>query len=237
MLDRYSAEAREAVALAHDEAHRLGHPYVGTEHLLLGLLAEGDNAAARSLQRAGASLALCREKVAEALASRSGPRARSDLAGVPSERLEMTDRATRALDRAGRLSARLKSDEVETSHMLVSVLDVEGTAGQVLRGLSVDLTAVRDGLAGEVTEAGPTGVERDPLKEAGAAGLADSVLAQSSEQPVSPAFTHPLCATCGAPLDSSLAHAVVSSPSGADFDVAYCTACGATFGATRKSRR
>ena len=257
MLDRYSAEARKAVALAHDEAHRLGHPYIGTEHLLLGLLAEGDNAAARSLQRAGASLALCREKVAEALASRSGPRARSDLTGGPSELLEMTDRATRALDRAGRLSARLKSDEVQTSHMLVSVLDVEGTAGQVLRGLSVDLTAVRDGLAGQVTTAGrgvevpalaeeaglgrrresatdasPTSLETDPLDATGAA-----VLAESPGQPAPPAFTDPVCATCGAPLASSLGHAVVSSTSGVDFDVAYCTTCGATFGATRKSRR
>ena len=228
MLDRYSAEARKAVALAHDEAHRLGHPYIGTEHLLLGLLAEGDNAAARSLQRAGASLALCREKVAEALASRSGPRARSDLTGVPSERLEMTDRATRALDRAGRLSARLKSDEVQTSHMLVSVLDVEGTAGQVLRGLSVDLTAVRVGLAGQVT----TSSETDPLDATGAA-----VVAEPPGQPAPDAFTDPVCATCGAPLDSSLGHAVVSSTSGVDFDVAYCTTCGATFGATRKSRR
>jgi ATP-dependent Clp protease ATP-binding subunit ClpC len=210
VLDRYSAEARKAVALANDESRRLGHPYVGTEHLLLGLLAEGDNAAARALQRAGASLALCREKVTEALASRSG-----GASEVPPERLELTDRASRALDRAGRLSARLKSDEIETSHVLLSVLDVEGTAGQVLRGLSVDLAAIREGLSED--EPGSRTVTTEPeLAPVSSAGVRE-----------------PVCATCGSSLAASLGHAVVASGEGVGFDVAYCTMCGAAFGATR----
>jgi ATP-dependent Clp protease ATP-binding subunit ClpC len=224
VLDRYSAEARNAVALAHDEAHRLGHPYIGTEHLLLGLLVEGDNAAARALQGAGASLALCREKVTEALATRSGGRS-----GGPPERLELTDRASRALDRALRLSARLKSDEVETSHVLVSVLDVEGTAGQVLRGLSVDLAEVRERLAG------------DGLRDSGESGRPAARMTAAREREVESAEAaglsvsgpEPVCATCGAPLRSSVGHAVVASADGVEFDVAYCMMCGATFGATR----
>ena len=222
MLDRYSDDARRAVGLAHDEARRLGHGHVGTEHLLLGLLAEGDNPASRSLQRAGASLALCREKVTEALASRSGA-----TVGDPPGLLELTDRASRALDRAGRLSARLKSDRVETSHMLISVLDVEGTAGQVLRGLSVDLAAVREGLAAP-------GADPSPAEEDAVAGGTPTAMG-SGDTPVSsgPGSVDPVCATCGAPLDSSLGHAVVASTGGVDFDVAYCTMCGATFGATR----
>jgi ATP-dependent Clp protease ATP-binding subunit ClpC len=234
VLDRYSAEARKAVALAHDEARRLGHPYVGTEHLLLGLLAQGNNAAARALQRAGASLALCREKVTEALATRSG--GRSD---TPPERLELTDRAARALDRAGRLSARLKSDEVETSHVLSSVLDVEGTAGQVLRGLSVDLAAVREGLATDGSDS-VVGREAAPMTRVDPAETADPGATVDTAEPssgVGASFSEaqPVCATCGAPLVSSLGHALVASADGAEFDVAYCTMCGATFGATRSA--
>ena len=246
MLDRYSEDARRAVALAEKEARRLGHGHIGTEHLLLGLLAEGNNPASRSLQRAGASLALCREKVTEALASRSGDSLRD-----PADTMELTDRASRALDRAGRLSARLKSDRVESSHVLLSVLDVEGTAGQVLRGLSVDLAAVREGLAGRATVGAPAksgtsgkpagsqdvGVEEARSEEAGAGVAVSGLAVVDSESPVPAGVvgTGPVCATCGAPLDTSLGNAVVSSVAGVDFDVAYCTMCGATLGATRSA--
>lgn len=217
MLDRYSAEARRAVELAHDESRRLGHPYVGTEHLLLGLLAENDNAAARALQAAGASLAPCREKVTEALASR-----RPTAGDILPERLELTDRASRALDRAVRLSTRLKSDEVEASHVLISVLDVEGTAGQVLRGLSVDLAAVRGGLVQRDRAPSAPDVVSDPEEASG-----ESALAPQPEGP------EPLCPTCGGPVKGSLGHSVMTSVDGLDFDVVYCTTCGATLGVSR----
>ena len=141
MLDRFSVAARRSIDLAGDEARRLKHPYIGTEHLLLGLLAEGHSPAAQSLRRAGAPLKACREKVAEALARRDlPPPPRSD------SPFDLTDRAARALDRASKLSLRMKSEEVDAVHVLVSVLDVEGTAGQVLRGLNVDIGALRDDL-------------------------------------------------------------------------------------------
>ena len=243
VLDRYSKDTRRAVALAEEEARRLGHGHIGTEHLLLGLLAEGNNPASRSLQRAGASLALCREKVTEALASRSG-----DSRHNPADAMELTDRASRALDRAGRLSARLKSDRIETSHVLLSVLDVEGTAGQVLRGLSVDLAAVREGLTGRTGVGAPGEAEEPESVEPAGSGSAESGSAGSEEGLAGVAVLEsggrasagafgmgPVCATCGAPLDSSLGNAVVTSAAGVDFDVAYCTLCGATFGATRSA--
>lgn len=219
MLDRYSAEARRAVELAYDESRRLGHPYVGTEHLLLGLLAESDNAAASALQAAGASLALCREKVTEALASR-----RLTAGDLPPENLELTDRASRALDRAVRLSTRLKSDEVEASHVLISVLDVEGTAGQVLRGLSVDLAVVRGGL-----------VHRDQSPSAPDV-ISDREEASGESEPApQPEGPEPLCPTCGRPVKGSLGRSVMTSVDGVDFDVVYCTTCGATLGVSRLS--
>lgn len=231
MLDRFSVAAHRSIDLAGDEARRLKHPYIGTEHLLLGLLAEGHSPAAELLRRAGAPLKACREKVAEALARRDlPPPPRSD---TP---FELTDRAARALDRASKLSLRLKSEEVGAVHVLVSVLDVEGTAGQVLRGLNVDIGALRDDLMRAVSgDGGPEddahAVSRGPTASGQTEVSAPAKVVEKVHLPA-----EPVCSACGAPLRSSLASAVVDSPAGASFDVVFCSACGAAFGATRSER-
>lgn len=221
MLDRFDQAARRSVDLAAVEARRLGHPHIGTEHLILGLLAEGRNPAARLLQAAGAPLSACREKVSEALARRDLPPAPRDSAG-----LDLTDRAARAIDRAGKLSLRLKSEEVAPVHLLISILDVEGTAGQVLRGLSVDLTVLRDELAEIAARPDGAGLlahSEEPAEAEEAAAPAAEVTERAGAEPV--------CATCGTPLRTALSHAVVTSDDGVDFDVAYCSSCGAGIGA------
>ena len=221
MLDRFDPAARRSVDLAAIEAQRLGHPHVGTEHLMLGLLAEGRNPAAGLLQASGAPLAACREKVSEALARRDLPVPPPDAAD-----LELTDRAARAIDRAGKLSLRLKSEQVGPAHLLLSVLDVEGTAGQVLRGLNVDLTVLRDDLAEMAINPGGPG-------EPEQAGEAHDPAPAEVEEDLVPIDRGPVCATCGAPLRSALSHTVVTAPDGADYDVAYCSSCGAGLGAAR----
>lgn len=222
MLDRYSLAAHRSVDLARVEARRLGHPHVGTEHLLLGLLAEGHNPVARLLQSAGAPLSACREKVGEALARRDLP--------APASRdaeLELTDRAARAMDRAGKLSLRMKSEEVRTAHLMISVLDVEGTAGQVLRGLSVEIGALREDLAGATAS-----------DEEGAAISSDIPVSHPEDEPaeagvVTFAGPEPVCSTCGKPLRATLSSTVLSSDAGVEFEVAYCSSCGAGLGAGR----
>ena len=179
---------------------------MGTENLLLGLLAEGASRAAKSLLSAGATLDGCRSKVVE-------------LVGTPSESpvdagFDLTDRARRTLDRADRLSLRLRTTFVEPEHILVSLLDVEGRAGQVLRGLGVDLATLR------------------------AAALADTIghlepVAEVETTEASP----PRCSSCQADLSNEgLAHAVLPSRSAEgrtrEFVVVYCNACGAAVGAT-----
>lgn len=232
MLDRFSVAANRSIDLAGDEARRLKHPYIGTEHLLLGVLAEGHSPAAQMLRRAGAPLKACREKVAEALARRDLPPPPR-----PDSPFDLTDRAARALDRASKLSLRMKSEEVDAVHVLLSVLDVEGTAGQVLRGLNVDIGSLRDDLTRAATGDDETvdGGRAPSPPPAAAVALPD-------EEPVPPAApepahvpAEPVCAACGAPLRSSLAHAVVESPAGGSYDVVFCSACGAAFGATRSS--
>ncbi|HET9443488.1 MAG TPA: Clp protease N-terminal domain-containing protein, partial [Acidimicrobiales bacterium] len=68
MFEAFSARGRSVVERAHDESHRLGHPHVGTEHLLLGVLVAEDGAAPAVLGAAGVGVNACRRKVAEAVA-------------------------------------------------------------------------------------------------------------------------------------------------------------------------
>ena len=194
---------------AQGEAQGLGHPHVGTEHLLLGLLSEPGTTASDALVSSGATLVSAREKVVEALASRT-----TRLPAAPTHDLPFSDRASRALDRAGRFSLRAGSDYIQSEHLLLGVLDVEGTAGQVLRGLAVDPDAVRQALAAPR-------------------------LTFSSPKPHPPArseATGPLCPTCGSSLVSSLNRwslAAGKGESATEVDVFYCSACGAALGVER----
>ena len=199
MLERFSDAARQAVARAEEEARRLGHGHVGTEHLLLGILAGGEDSAAQALLAAGATLDGSLDKVAEAVPAEG--------AGILSD-LQFSDRAKRTLERASRLSLRRHDGQVNTEHVLLSLLDVEGTAGQILRGLGVDLVKVRAAL------------DSPPDYDATPAAHGAS----------------PRCAVCGSALDTALAHRVVTSHGERrhrqDFVVAYCSGCGSAIGAT-----
>ncbi len=189
------------VSLAQDEAQRLGHRHIGTEHLLLGILADGQSRSAQALVASGATLEGARQKVAEAVPVHDGGSGTGDL--------QFSDRAKRALDRAGRLSLRDHEEHVDTDHVLLSLLDVEGTAGQVLRGLGVDPAAVRVTLG----------------------STADNVRSRpgTDDTPLS-GRPSPRCGGCGSSLETGLAHRVVISRGEADqsqrFVVAFCSSCG-----------
>jgi ATP-dependent Clp protease ATP-binding subunit ClpC len=202
VLDRFSDRARRAVQLAEDEARRLGHGHIGTEHLLLGLLAEGDSAASRALVASGATLDGARSKVAEAVGD--------DHVG---QNFEFTERAKRSLERASRLSLRRRDESVGTEHVLLSVLDVEGRAGQVLRGLGVDLVR---------------------LREAVDAPEAEDSTASPAAGPVPREHAPPRCGECGSELSDGLTHRTMTSRADdgslREIVVAYCSACGSAVG-------
>jgi hypothetical protein len=214
VFERYSDQARQAVELAELEARRLGHGHLGTEHLLLGIVAEGKSEAARALMAAGATLQGCREMVAEAVGEQPNL--------TPDAELRMTDRANRALERAARLARRRRDPGVEAGHVLVSVLDVEGRAGQVLRGLGVDLVALRRAVE-------PGGLDGNTDGTGAPAG----VPAAAPMASLTPAG--PRCARCQADLGTSLAYRIITAggPSGGSkrFAVAYCGECGTAVGA------
>jgi ATP-dependent Clp protease ATP-binding subunit ClpA len=136
-LRGFDAATRQALSSAVAEARSLGHDRVGTEHLLLGLLVQ-DGTAAVALRRAGAQLAPARRKVAEAVGSSSDAGGDADPG--------WTARAGRAVGRAPRFARDQGDGQVGCTHLLLAVLDVEGTAGQVLRGLDVDLEQLAAGL-------------------------------------------------------------------------------------------
>lgn len=208
METRFSDAAQAVVEHAEEEARRLGSALVGTEHLLLGLLGHGRNRAARLLLAAGATLDGCRSKVAE-LAGPPGPRPKPGA-------LDLTDRGRRTLERADRLSLRLRAPQVEPEHILVPLLDVEGRAGQVLRGVGVEVALLRDAAANDTSPA--------PVPVAPSAG---------SPGPA------PRCPSCASDVTAGLAHRIVPSRGSGDRSlelvVAYCSVCGTTLGVTTTS--
>ena len=226
MLDRYSNRARRVVELAAQEGQALGHQHIGTEHLLLGILAEGHSPAAKALDRAGATLAAARPKVSEAVGERQPETMPGDL--------PLTARAKRVLERASRFSLQRRSPEVETTDVLLAILNVDGTAGQVLRGLGVDLVALEE----RVTEAPPEPspapapvAKRAPAtKKAPAAKKAPP----AKRSPALPLAVEPRCPSCGAPLgDGVVAHTVPVHGSGgasAQVELILCPRCGSALG-------
>lgn len=214
MLERLDADAKTAVGLARSEAASLGHRQIGTEHLLLGLLGTPGTTAAQALSASGASLVSARQKVREALATRAGgaPVTASAAADLP-----FSDRAARVLDRAGRLALRTGHDQAGCDHILTSLIDVEGTAGQVLRGLGVDPDAVKAALAAPGSSTEPAGRAAEEVTPAA---------------PIPSALVR--CGHCNQPLEANLGAALLTAaPTSATVEVFYCTACGSAIGAGR----
>ena len=189
VLEGYSADARQAVSLAIAEARQLGHSRVGTEHLLLGLLADTESDAAGHLRAAGATLAGARFTVSSVLTETVDAQSDDDLPYTP--------RAQRALERAGRFARRSRDPEVTTDHVLLGVLDVEGLACQVMRGLGVDLAGLRESI-----------VPTEPDVE-----VVTSVDPQPEQHDVAP-LMRPRCPNCGAELDDNLVETVVAAAAG-----------------------
>ena len=231
MLERLSDASRAAVDLAAKEATRLGHDHLGTEHLLVGLLLEGRSRAARALKAAGATVDGARDKVVEALGGRA--------AAVAEGERVLTPRAQRALERANRFSLQARLAQVEPEQVLLGVLDVEGTASQVLRGLGVDVVALSQALVPDPTgshvagsgagDASGRSAVRPPLPDV------DEPAARSGAQSAGEEAPAPRCPACGAGLEGGLGwkKLAASGTGGAarDFVVAYCAACGSALGA------
>ncbi len=135
MFERFTDEARHVVVLAQDEARRLQHNYIGTEHLLLGLLGEPDSTAGRVLQQFGMSLDQAREEVLGKVG-----RGKRQLNG----HIPFTPRSKKVLELALREALTLGSASIGTEHILLGVVrQAEGPATEIIAEHAGDLAKVR----------------------------------------------------------------------------------------------
>ncbi len=134
MFERFDQQARRVVVLAQKEARTLNHNYIGTEHILLGLIREG-GVAAKALESLGISLDAVRQQVEEIIGR--GQQA-------PSGHIPFTKRAKKALELSLRESLQLGHNYIGTEHILLGLLrEGDGVAAQVLVKLGADLNQVR----------------------------------------------------------------------------------------------
>ena len=216
MFERFTDRARRVLVLAQEEARLLEHNFIGTEHLLLGLVAEDEGVAAHALRSLGVSLDMVRERVAEAI----GPAGSSTTGSPP-----FMPRAKKVLELSLREAMQLGHDYIGTEHMLLGLVrEGEGVGAQILVGLGLDLFRVRQRVMG-LLSGFPSGAERvdEPVGEA----RAETVAA------ISPG---PRCPSCRAPLEGQVAYRVLTVPAVepdpgiGTLSVAfiYCRRCGVT---------
>ncbi|MGI8753808.1 MAG: ATP-dependent Clp protease ATP-binding subunit [Acidimicrobiales bacterium] len=135
MFERFTDRARRVLVLAQEEARLLNHNFIGTEHILLGLIHEGEGVAAKALESLGVSLEAVREKVEETI----GPAGSSTTGSPP-----FTPRAKKVLELSLREALQLGHNYIGTEHMLLGLVrEGEGVAAQVLVSLGADLSKVR----------------------------------------------------------------------------------------------
>src|SRR6476469_9271691 len=157
VFERFTDRARRVVVLAQEEARMLNHNYIGTEHILLGLIHEGEGVAAKALESLGISLDAVRQQVEEIIGQ--GQQA-------PSGHIPFTPRAKKVLELSLREALQLGHNYIGTEHILLGLIrEGEGVAAQVLVKLGADLSRVRQqviqllsGYAGSKESGGaPTG--------------------------------------------------------------------------------
>jgi len=153
LFERFTDRARRVVVLAQEEARLLNHNYIGTEHILLGLIHEGEGVAAKALESLGISLEGVRGQVEE-LIGQGG--------SSPSGHIPFTPRAKKVLELSLREALQLGHNYIGTEHILLGLIrEGEGVAAQVLVKLGADLSRVRQQviqlLSGYAGSGGPMG--------------------------------------------------------------------------------
>ena len=135
MFERFTDRARRVVVLAQEEARLLNHSYIGTEHILLGLIHEGEGVAAKALESLGISLEAVRSQVEEIIGTGGSS---------PSGHIPFTPRAKKVLELSLREALQLGHNYIGTEHILLGLIrEGEGVAAQVLVKLGADLSRVR----------------------------------------------------------------------------------------------
>lgn len=140
MWEPFTERARRSIVLAQEEAQRLGNNYIGTEHLLLGIISEGESVAAKVLENLGISLEKVRSEVESIVGKGNQP---------TSQEMVFTPRAKRVIELAFEEARTLTHNYIGTEHLLLGLVrEGEGVAARVLANLGVDPQKIR----GQITQ-------------------------------------------------------------------------------------
>jgi ATP-dependent Clp protease ATP-binding subunit ClpC len=157
MFERFTDRARRVVVLAQEEARILNHDYIGTEHVLLGLIQEGQGIAAKALESLDISLEAVRSQVEEIIGQGES---------FPTGHIPFTPRAKKVLELSLREALNLGHNFIGTEHILLGLIrEGEGVAAQVLQKLGADLNRVRQQVIQLLSGYTGARVEREQLSE------------------------------------------------------------------------
>ncbi len=149
MFERFTDRARRVVVLAQEEARLLSHNYIGTEHILLGLIHEADGLAFRVLDELGISLAAVRAKVTSII---------GEGCEVPTGHIPFTPRSKKVLELSLREALQLGHNYIGTEHILLGLIrEGEGVGAQVLVNLGAELSRVRETVIRQMSRSGGPG--------------------------------------------------------------------------------
>jgi ATP-dependent Clp protease ATP-binding subunit ClpC len=219
VFERFTDRARRSVVLAQAEARMLNHNYIGTEHLLLGLVSAGEGVAFEALKTLGVSTTDVRAQVRLIVGEGQA---------APTGHIPFTPRAKKVLELALREALQLGHNYIGTEHILLGLIrEGEGVAAQVLETLGADLGRARQTvmqlLSGWTEVAEASGGEET--------GAYVEVTASPVEAIVDDA---PTCPNCFGALDETLAVKVLETTAESEtlsVKIAYCTRCGVALGA------
>ena len=226
MFERFTDRARRVVVLAQEEARMLNHNYIWTEHILLGLIHEGEGVAAKALESLNISLEAVRQQVEEIIGQGQA---------APTGHIPFTTRAKKVLELSLREALQLGHNYIGTEHILLGLIrEGEGVAAQVLQKLGADLNRVRQtviqllsGYTGGVAE---QGVEESVITPG---GFRQRLL---RARPKPPPKDFPICPSCSVSLAEPASvktrelDAEGEGESSQVIKIAYCSACGITLG-------
>jgi ATP-dependent Clp protease ATP-binding subunit ClpC len=219
VFERFTDRARRTVVFAQEEARMLNHNYIGTEHILLGLLREDEGVAAKALTTLDVSLEAVRRDVGEIVGRGSE---------VPRGHIPFTPRAKKVLELSLREALQLGHNYIGTEHILLGLIrEGEGVAAQVLQKLGADLNRVRQTVVQLLSE--HTAETATAVGEA--VGVFTEGVAPTSEPLGDDA---PTCPNCFGALDETLAVRVLETTAEGEpisVKIAYCSRCGVALGA------
>ena len=212
----------------------LNHNYIGTEHILLGLIHEGEGVAAKALESLNISLEAVRQQVEEIIGQGQA---------APTGHIPFTPRAKKVLELSLREALQLGHNYIGTEHILLGLIrEGEGVAAQVLQKLGADLNRVRQTviqlLSGYTAGAEASTVEGRAETDRPTADVAGGEEIGVFTERVAPGSWErgdaPLCPNCFAGLDEMLAVRILETAGEGEslpVKIAYCTRCGVALGA------